>query len=91
MDPLTMNDQDLKKYIDQMFLKYDRERDGTLNSLEMANYLTELFQTLGYGSVDITPQQAQQAIKMMDRNNDNKITKMELFLTLKELANTKVS
>ena len=90
-NPMQMSDNELKQYIDQVFIKYDKERDGTLKTLEMANYLTELFQILGYGNINITPEQAQQAIKMIDKNNDNKITKMELFLTFKELANTQMS
>lgn len=83
MNPLTMSDNELKQYIDTVFYKYDKERNGTLSTLEMTSYLTELFELLGYGNVSISTEQAQQAIQMIDRNNDNKITKMELFLTFK--------
>lgn len=58
-NPLEMTDNDLKQYIDQVFVKYDRERDGTLKTLEIADYLNELFRVLGYGNVNVTLEQAQ--------------------------------
>ena len=50
-----------------------------------------MFQLLGYTNLDITTEQAQQAMQMIDKNGDNKISKMEMFLTFKQLASSSLT
>lgn len=57
----------------------------------MANYLTELFTDLGYENVSVTPEEALSAIQLMDRNGDNKLTKMELFLGIQSLKTSQLT
>jgi len=45
----NINDIQLKQYIDQIFVRYDVNRSGTLNINELHAFLNELFMMTGYG------------------------------------------
>lgn len=79
---MNLSDAQLKVYIDEIFDRYDADRSGNLDAQELANFFNDLFRTIGNPTV-ITPTQAQNAICSIDKNNDGKANKMELFMAFK--------
>lgn len=81
---LTMDDNTLRSYIDQIFARYDRDRSGTLDCNELAAFFNELFAMMGYPT-RINQQQGMQAMRIIDKNNDGRASKPELFNCFKML------
>ena len=82
MNIQALSDQQLIQYIDQVFLKYDRDRSGGLDAAELAGFFADLYRMMGY-NVQITYQQAAQALAQIDKNFDGKASKQELFYAFK--------
>ena len=57
-----------------MFLKFDKQKTGKLNELEMAYFFNELFMELGIHHI-VTPSEAKEAMKTFDQNKDGYIDK----------------
>lgn len=79
---MNLSDNQLRVYIDEIFDRYDADRSGNLDAQELANFFNDLFRTIGNPTV-ITQAQAQNAICSIDKNNDGKANKMELFMAFK--------
>jgi len=45
---MSISDNQLKAYIDQIFSKYDRDNSGSLDARELASFFNDLFQMMGY-------------------------------------------
>ena len=73
-----INDMMLRQYIDQVFMRYDFNRTGTLNLTELHVFLNELFMMCGLPR-RVGYQEAFQALMAMDSNRDGQINKFELF------------
>jgi len=82
MNPIS--DQQLRLYIDEVFLVFDRDRSGTLDSIELGNFFNQVFARLGW-PMHINQQQAFQAMQAIDRNGDGRANKMELFAAIKHI------
>lgn len=74
----TVNDMMLRQYIDQVFMRYDFNRTGTLNLPELHVFLNELFMMCGLPR-RVSYTEAFQALMAMDANRDGQINKFELF------------
>ena len=83
---MSITDDQLRMYIDQIFVRYDRDNSGSLDARELAGFFNDLFQTMGY-TMRVNEQQAAMAIRSIDKNSDGRASKMELFLAFKTLAN----
>lgn len=70
-----IDDNTLRSFIDKVFANYDRDRSGTLDSSELAGFFNDVFQMSG-NQTRINQQQAMQAIKAIDANNDGKASKI---------------
>jgi hypothetical protein len=81
---MNITDAQLRNYIDTIFARYDVDRSGTLDAYELSGFFNDLFQAMGY-NMKITNQQAQQTLTVIDKNNDGKASKMELFLAFKQI------
>ena len=77
-----VDDNALRNYIDQVFMRYDRDRSGTLDSNELAGFFNDVFQMMG-SPQRINAYQAQQSLMSIDRNGDGRANKMELFMAFK--------
>lgn len=75
---INIGDMQLRQYIDQVFMRYDINRTGTLNLPELHIFLNELFQMCGVPRM-VTYQEAYSALMAMDSNRDGQINKYELF------------
>lgn len=80
----TAQDLQLKKLIDEVFLKYDPGRKLMLGVQELPGFLNECFARLGLPN-RVSPQEAQAAFNFIDLNKDGRIQKMEVFILLKQL------
>ncbi len=74
----SVDDMQLRAYIDQVFMRYDFNRTGTLNLQELHVFLNELFGMCGVQRI-VTYNEAYQALMAVDRNRDGQVNKYELF------------
>lgn len=72
---MSIPDHVLQNYIDQIFNKFDRDRSGTLDASELANFFNDVFQLMG-DPTRINEFQARQAMQAIDQNSDGKASKM---------------
>ena len=82
-----MNDALLQQYVDQVFAIYDRDRSGSLDVRELAGFFNDIFAKMG-DPRRLNQQQATAALQAIDRNNDGRANKMELFTALKRILTT---
>lgn len=69
-----ITDMTLMQYIDQLFLRFDVNCSGSLTVDELYLFFNELFALMG-SPMRINPQQAAQAMAMIDVNRDGHATK----------------
>lgn len=74
----SITDVQLKDYIDQVFYRYDVNRNGCLSFNELHGFLNELFLMTGFGRT-VTQQEAYNALLRIDANHDGCVNKFELF------------
>lgn len=72
---MSVPDNVLRQYIDQIFMKYDRDRSMSLDVGELAYFFNDIFALMG-DPRRVTQQQAYQALMMIDSNNDGRASKM---------------
>ncbi len=80
-------DQQLRNYIDQIFLRYDRDNSGTLEPNELGGFFNDIFAMMG-DPRRVNQLQAMQALQSIDKNCDGRASKMELFMAFKSLMGT---
>ena len=71
---MSISDQQLRAYIDQVFMKYDRNNSGTLDPNELYLFFNDIFAMTG-NNYRLTPQQATQAMRAIDANGDGVASK----------------
>ena len=67
--------QEIIKMADQIFLDYDKDKSGDLEKEEAKQFLMDMFKTEG---MKISGKGAEYAVDVIDKDNDGKISKMEL-------------
>ena len=72
--------------MDQVFARYDGDRNGWLNIQELAGFTNEVLRMSGSSRV-LSQQEILAIGGNMDRNRDGRITKMELYTALKAILN----
>jgi len=75
---MNVNDMMLRQYIDQVFMRYDFNRTGTLNLQELHIFLNELFRMCGVPR-NVGYMEAYQALMQVDCNRDGQVNRFELF------------
>jgi len=70
----SLSDQQLIQYINDVFIKYDRDNSGGLDALELSNFFTDLYRMMGY-NVQVSYPQAQMALASIDKNFDGKASR----------------
>lgn len=71
--------------IDEMFMKYDFDRSGTLDCRELAPVFNEILMRFNIG-VTLSPEEARALLFQIDVNTDGRINKTELFNCIKSLV-----
>ena len=77
----------LMKAFSVAYSRYDTDGSGYLDRKEMASFLNDTFQLLGYPH-HVSSIEARIAIKMFDDNGDGKIAKEEAYKATKEIMST---
>jgi hypothetical protein len=72
---MSITDQQLRSYIDQVFQKYDRDYSGSLDPNELYLFFNDIFAMTG-SPYRVQPQQAMAAMKAIDKNGDGRASKM---------------
>jgi Ca2+-binding EF-hand superfamily protein len=71
---MSLSDQQLQGYIEQVFGNFDRDRTGSLNTQELAQFFNEVFRSAGINR-QISQQEAMAAMQGIDRNRDGQANK----------------
>ena len=79
------SDQQLRQAIDGVFAKYDVDKSNTLDNNELRNVIADAFKQLG-ATRNVTDSDLKKFVGAVDKNNDGKITKVELFEIFKKIA-----
>ena len=79
-----ISDQQLQNYINQVFGRYDRDNGESLDVNELANFFNDVFAMTGKNT-RVSQQDAINAMRSIDRNNDGRANKQELFNCFKVL------
>jgi len=74
----------LKNYIENVFEKYDTDKNGVLDAQEMMAFFNDLYKNMGTENT-INIEQAKAAIQSIDTNNDGNVDRAELFAAFKQL------
>ena len=69
-----VSDQQLQQYIDQVMMRYDTNRNGTLEAHELVNFFNELFRMCGIQR-RISHMEAAGFMRQVDTNYDGKANK----------------
>ena len=69
-----MNDSQLQHFIEQVFNAYDRDQNGFLSGVELANFFNDVFAHMG-SPTRFNTQQAAASLKLIDQNNDGRASK----------------
>ncbi len=70
-----MDDNVLRSYVDQVFLKFDSNRSGTLEPHELAGFFNEVFAMMG-DPRRMDQYAATQALRAIDINGDGRANKI---------------
>ena len=69
-----ISDQQLKQYIDQIFVKYDRDYSGNLDCNELHLFFNDVF-AMTNNPTRINQQQAMAAMRVIDTDGDGQASK----------------
>lgn len=79
-------DDQLRQAIDAVFTKYDTDKSNTLDLNELKGVISDAFKQLG-ANRSVEAADVKKFINAVDKNNDQKITKLELFEIFKKISN----
>ena len=77
-------DEQLRQAIDGVFNKYDVDKNNTLDEAELKKVLSDAFSQLG-ATRGVNESDIKKFRSAVDKNNDGKVTKVELFEIFKKL------
>jgi Ca2+-binding EF-hand superfamily protein len=72
---MSISEYQLQQFIDGTFVKYDKDRSGTLDSNELASFFNDVFAAMG-APTRVTPAEASQAMAAIDKDRDGKAGKL---------------
>lgn len=83
---MSYSDQQLRDAVDAVFTKYDADNSGTLEANEVGNLINDALSHMKKNKT-VSPAEVQQFVAAVDKNNDGKIAKSELFEIFKKVIN----
>jgi hypothetical protein len=81
-------DSQVQSVVDELFPLYDKDHSGFLETKELSGFLTQALKRLGVNAT-VTDSQAEQAIKVIDKNSDRQVNKFEVADALKSILEYK--
>lgn len=85
---MSYSDDDLRNAVNAVFDAYDKDKSGTLEANEITQLINDALKHMGQGR-QVTQQEVNQFIAAVDKNNDGKIAKPELFEIFKRVVSHK--
>ncbi len=85
---MSYSDKDLRDAVDAVFSTYDKDKSGTLEATEITQLINDALKHMGQGR-QVTQAQVNQFISAVDKNNDGKVAKPELFEIFKRVVANK--
>ena len=83
---MSYSDDQLREAVDAVFGQFDKDNSNTLDSGEVHNLINAALNQMGAGR-QATQEEVNSLIEAVDKNNDGKIAKPELFQIFKRVAN----
>ncbi len=85
---MSYSDDDLRNAVNAVFDAYDKDKSGTLESNEITQLINDALKHMGQGR-QVSQQEVNQFIAAVDKNNDGKVAKPELFEIFKRVVSHK--
>jgi Ca2+-binding EF-hand superfamily protein len=85
---MSYSDDDLRNAVNAVFDAYDKDKSGTLESNEITLLINDALKHMGQGR-EVTQNEVNQFISAVDKNNDGKVAKPELFEIFKRVISGK--
>lgn len=86
---MSISEQDLKKAVDAVFSSYDTDKSGTLETNEVMTLIRDALKQMKQQR-QVTEKEVNEFIAQVDKNNDNKINKEELYFIFKKVVAEKL-
>lgn len=83
---MSYSDEELRGAVDAVFGQFDTDKSNTLDRNEVVNLVNAALAQMGTGK-KATSEEVDHLISVIDKNNDGKIAKLELFEIFKRVAN----
>ncbi len=87
---MSYSDDDLRNAVNAVFDSYDKDKSGTLEDNEITLLINDALKHMGQGR-QVTKQEVNQFISAVDKNNDGKVAKPELFEIFKRVVSNNSS
>jgi Ca2+-binding EF-hand superfamily protein len=71
---MNISDDQLRQYVDNVFDKYDRDKNFTLDEQELLKFFKDLFTSMNFNH-NVSMEDVKYSLKQIDANNDGKVTK----------------
>lgn len=78
-----LTEKHIRQAIDQIFVRYDKDRSGTLDLTEVKTIVEEAFKQTGTKKI-IGDDDVKKFVSLVDANSDGIISKEELFSVFKK-------
>ena len=84
---MSYSDDDLRNAVNAVFDAYDKDKSGTLEANEITQLINDALKHMGQGR-QVSQAEVNQFISAVDKNNDGKIAKPELFEIFKRVISS---
>jgi Ca2+-binding EF-hand superfamily protein len=84
---MSYSDEDLRTAVNAVFDAYDKDKSGTLDLEEVRSLINDALKHMGQQR-EVTKNEVDQFISAVDKNNDGKIAKPELFEIFKKVISS---
>lgn len=81
---MSYSDDDLRNAVNAVFDAYDKDKSGTLEANEITLLINDALKHMNQNR-QVTPEEVNQFISAVDKNNDGKVAKGELFEIFKRV------
>lgn len=82
---MPYSEEQLRQAVDQVFARYDADNSGTLERSEVYKLINDALASMNAGR-QVTEAEVDGLVNSVDKNNDKKISKPELYEIFKQVA-----
>ena len=85
---ISMDDNQIRLYVDEVFALYDRDHNGFLDEAELAAFFNDMYAKMNIPNRIMNQEQAIQCVQSIDQNYDGRVDRQELFLAFRQMWGT---